>query len=95
MLTERLLLTEHVDAYAQSERAKEAVKLLKGKYPVYTKEQHSLVRNYLIFCITINNACRAGAVVNLTLEQVATAQPVDGKYVVKVRVHLYEYINHN
>ena len=85
------MLTEHICAYENGPRAKEALQLLKTEIPL-SKEEHSMARNYIMFRLTVSNACRAGAIINLTIKQINDAILQDGNYVVKVLIFLFNFL---
>ena len=82
-----MITTEHVIAYEKSDRVKEARSMLSTSDDrTINKEQHALVRNYLIVQLALSNACRTSGIIALTTTQFNDAVIQDDNYVVKVRM---------
>ena len=83
---------EQVKVFDGSDVARTAVKLLgdfqdlpSGTIP--SQCEYTVVRDYLLTLLCINNGSRSGALANMTLGEFRKAQEEDGCFVVKVRKH--------
>lgn len=59
-------------------------KLSGGQYNVINQADYTLLRDYLISQIMIDNANRAGVVAYMTVQEFQRARPQDDRHVVRV-----------
>ena len=79
-----------LQAYMQSTRAGQAVSLLTSvPRDDVTMAEHTLARNYLIFCLAMANCQRTGCLTNLTLQEFA-----DGREQVRRGDHIVMVAHH-
>lgn len=88
----RLKTPEQVKEFDSSDVARTAVKTLAhyqdcqaGKFP--TQTEYTIVRDYLLTTLCINNGSRSGALSNMTLGEFRQGFDQDGCYVVQVKKH--------
>ena len=89
---ETLKTPEEVKQFDTSEVARKAVKIL-GEFqtcpdnPLVSKAEYTIVRDYLMTLICINNGSRSGPIANMTMEEFQNAIEQDDCYVVRVKKH--------
>ena len=82
---------EQVSEFEVSDVARDAIKLL-GVYQEATREllqqnEYTLIRDYLLTVICINNGCRAGPLASVTLDELKNASEENGSFVVSLKKH--------
>ena len=83
---------EQVKGFDVSSVARSAVKVI-GDYQdltsvaVPSQVEYTLVRDYLLTLLCINNGSQAGVLANMTLGEFCKAQEEDGSFVIKIRKH--------
>ena len=86
-----LITPETVKAFETSQATRDAVVILgklSGKHNMeITQARYTLVRDYLIAQIMIDNANRSGVVAFMTVQEFRRAKMEDDRYVVKVLEH--------
>ena len=86
-----LITPEKIAAFNRSQAVREAIillgKLSGGQYSVMTQADYTLLRDYLISQIMIDNANRAGVVAYMTVQEFQRARPQDDRHVVRVLKH--------
>ena len=86
-----LITPEHIHAFEQSTAARDAIILLGqlcGAHAIeITQAKYTLVRDYLLAQIMIDNANRAGVVAYMTIQEYERAKIHDDHYVVRVLKH--------
>ncbi|XP_028418609.1 uncharacterized protein LOC114544058, partial [Dendronephthya gigantea] len=89
---ETLKTPEEVKQFDISEVARKAVKVL-GEFQtdpdvsVVSQAEYTIVRDYLMTLICINNGSRSGPIANMTMEEFQNATQQDDCYVVRVKKH--------
>ena len=83
---------EQIKAFDLSTVAREAVKVLgkfqdKSSVDAPSNAEYTLVRDYLLTLLCINNGSRAGVLSNMTLSEFNKAKQEDGCFVVQVKKH--------
>ena len=89
---EKLITPNDVQTFEKSDHAREAVSTLgqsmeKQKSFPPTQSEFCLVHDYLLTSICINNACRAGPLSSMTLEELEKAKHEQDSWVVTVFKH--------
>ena len=86
-----LITPEKITAFNRSQAVREAIILLGqlsgAHYNGITQANYTLVRDYLISQIMIDNANRAGVVAYMTVQEFQRARPQDDRHVVRVLQH--------
>ena len=86
----KLRSPEQIQKFESSELARKAVSAL-GRFQaapeeiLATQSEYTLVRDYLLNLICINNGSRSGALANMTIREFKDAHAVDDCFVVKVK----------
>ena len=86
-----LITPEKIEAFEKSQTARDAVILLgklSGAHNVQiTQSQYTLLRDFLLVQISIDNANRAGVLSNMTLKEFNRASAEDDRFVISVMDH--------
>lgn len=86
-----LITPEKIAAFNKSQAAREAIillgKLSDGHYHEINQANYTLLRDYLIAQIMIDNANRAGVMAYMTVQEFQRARPQDDRHVVRVLKH--------
>ena len=86
-----LITPEQVRSYENSECVKQARELFVGLSSPYredlSRQEYTLMRDYLLTEIEISNCHRSGVASNMTLEEVEKVKEINGKFVVQVAKH--------
>ena len=91
-ISDTLISPDEINAYHNSERYKNTVMEIKKFDPlqdILAREVHTQMRDLIVTEIVLNNATRAGGIVNMTTLQAKNAEKNTTRklYVVKVIVH--------